>query len=204
MALAPIHLVKKARESGARCMEHELAEYQKQDDVSRANRVNTTVEMWPLTQDRVVDWILQYKPIGCTAFGPRFILRSLLDKLLLAMQEELQWLAIRRIGCMTLAWAIHKGIRAVLGLKRNFKFLKQVLADFEICRTWKRTSKRASQWPLAAMWKLGQGLSETIQMVSSGCKVGSPVPTHLASKQGRFEYGTNIAARHSPKRGNRM
>ena len=81
-----------------------------------------------------MDWTLQFKRIGGTVFGPRFILCPLLDRLLVAMQDQLPWQSIGKVGCMTMAWAIHKGIRAALGPKRNFKFLKQVVLDFEIGR----------------------------------------------------------------------
>ena len=35
---------------------------------------------------------------------------------------------------MTLAWAIHKGIRTALGPKRNFAFLRQVVIEFKVGR----------------------------------------------------------------------
>ena len=100
----------------------------------RPTGVNTSVETWPMTVNRVVDWVLQFKRIGCIAIGQKFVLCPFLDKLLIAMQDELSWQAINKIECMTLAWAIHKGIQAALGPKQNFRFLKQVIADFEIGR----------------------------------------------------------------------
>jgi hypothetical protein len=197
VAPAPVHLIQKAREGRAKCMEHELSEYPKQDEISRANKVSTNMETWPLSQDRVVDWVLQFKRIGGIAFGPKFILRPLLDKLLIAMQGELQWQAITKIGCMTLAWAIHKGIRAALGPNRNFAFLKQVVVEFAIGRAPKLADMEEdiqARIMMAAGGNAGMNAAPARDNTNSGKHGLSGQPSaNNPNKQGKFEYGTNIS-----------
>ena len=191
VAPAPVHLIKKAREGRSKCMEYELADYQKQEEIARANRVSTSVEMFPMTLDRVVDWTLQFKRVGGTAFGPKFILRPLLDRLLIAMQDQLAWQAIGKIGCMTMAWAIHKGIRAALGPKRNFKFSKQVVVDFEIGRAPHLSDMEEDiQVRILAAAGSGGGTSQSSPAIKHSA---SPLPSvHSSGKRGKFEYGDKL------------
>ena len=168
-----------------------MADYKKIEEIARANRVSTSVEMFPMTLDRVMDWTLQFKRIGGTAFGPKFILRPLLDRLLIAMQDQLAWQAIGKIGCMTMAWAIHKGIRAALGPKRNFKFLKQVVLDFEIGRAPHLSDMEEDiRVRISVAAGGGGGTSNASPAIKHSA---SPLPiADRSGKRGKFEYGDKL------------
>jgi hypothetical protein len=125
---ALIHLAKRERD---RCVAFEMADYQKEDDIRRASSIHTRVEEWPLTPDRLRAWVLTFYRLTEIMFGPSFILRTLLRRLLGAMRQELEFQAWNMEGCMRLTWGIHRGIRAALSPGRNYKILTSLVNTLE-------------------------------------------------------------------------
>jgi hypothetical protein len=132
LAPAPTHLVHQAKVGRMKCMQFENAAFEKQDDIRRASAVSTSVEEWPMTHDRLRAWILTFRRHTLKMFGRSFIVLPLMDKLLLAMQVEMNWMAIDSIACMTITWAVHKGIRLALGPLKDTSYLRDVVRAFAL------------------------------------------------------------------------
>ena len=128
LAPVPKKLLGQARKGRHKCMQYERVTNQKHEDIQRADGATTSVEDWPRTPARVRAWVLTFYRHTKTMFGDKFILLPLLFKLLRDMQVEHNWLAADEAGCMTLTWAIHRGIRIALGNTKNLEYL-QVVAD---------------------------------------------------------------------------
>ena len=131
MAPAPDHLGAAAEALRAECMEYEEYEHRSHQDVKQSKAVHTSVEEWPTTRDRLCAWIITYREHMITMFGIDFIAR-----LLMAMRKERNWHAVDVVGCMTLTWGIHRGLRLALtpAPMGDLSYLRQVVVDFETGR----------------------------------------------------------------------
>ena len=199
LAPTPDSLVEAAWNSRDKCMEYEEYEHSKHDDVKQAKGVSTALEEWPVTPDRVRAWLLTFRRHMITMYGDYLIVRPLLDRLLMAMRSELNWQAVDVIGCMTLTWGIHKGLRAAMtpAPRGSMVYLRKVVAAFEggevpsLAQVGEVIADRiraAAAKP--AVRNLGLGVAaQPSPAWTSGSQAADPQgPT----KKQRFEYGERI------------
>jgi hypothetical protein len=200
LAPTPDNLVEAAWSSRIHCMEYEVYDHSKHEDVKQAKTVHTAVEEWPLTPDRVRAWILTYRRHMITMYGNFLIIRPLLDRLLVAMRRELNWQTVDVIGCMTLTWGIHKGLRAALtpAPRGSMVYLRKVVVAFEegdvpslasVGEVIANRIRAVTAKPVVKNLGLGGAAQSGLAWNSGSQATGPQGPT----KRQRTDYGTRIS-----------